>query len=275
MKERQRTEVMYDSAMPPSCIFCDNESGSEEHIWPAWLHRRRDFGPLRVQEGTGPEEVVDDPQRTINTVCHTCNNTWMSQLEQKNIPTLGTMVDNKPLMIDPGRQRLLREWSVKTAMINDSVKARHGNENFYTREERVKMRESRAIPDRTQVWIGQLDGSHLGIHGTDFTITRGGKTRLGEGSVTTIYMGYFVTQILTVHLRPEFTHLDIPVSPKPGDWSRKLIETWPTAKKKVFWPPAAPFTNGGIDGIAYLMDRWRMGEKVAAISAAKVRGLPE
>jgi hypothetical protein len=264
---------MYDSAMPPPCIFCDNESGSEEHIWPAWLHRRKDFGPLRVQEGTRPEEIVDDPQRTINTVCHKCNNTWMSQLEQKNIPALSAMVDNKPFKIDRGRQRLLREWSVKTAMINDSVKVRDGNEKFYTREERVKMRMSCAIPNRTQIWIGQLDGSHLGIHGTDFTITRSGKTRLGEGSVTTIYMGYFVTQILTAHLRPEFAHLDIPISPKPGDWNRKLIETWPTVKKEVPWPPVAPFTNGGVDGIAYLMDRWRMGEKVAAISAVKVRGL--
>src|SRR6266567_470549 len=179
--------------MLPPCIFCNDESGSEEHIWPAWLHRRKDFGPLKMQEGTKPQEFVDDPEQTVNTVCHTCNNTWMSQLEQKNIPALSAMVDNTPFEIDPGRQRLLREWSVKTAMINDSTKVRNGNQKFYALGERTAMRESR--PDRTRIWLGQLDGSHLGIHGTDFTILADKTVRVGEGSVATIYMGHFVVQV--------------------------------------------------------------------------------
>ena len=73
----------------------------------------------------------------------------MSRLEEKNIPSLSAMVDDLPLVIDPGRQRLLREWSAKTAMINDSTKLRNGNRMFYTREEHIAMRESRAIPERT------------------------------------------------------------------------------------------------------------------------------
>jgi hypothetical protein len=46
-------------ALPP-CIFCNNESGSEEHIWPAWIHRYKKFGPLKMQEGTGPQVIADD-----------------------------------------------------------------------------------------------------------------------------------------------------------------------------------------------------------------------
>jgi hypothetical protein len=111
--------------MHPLCIFCDNESGSEEHVWGAWIHRRVKFGPIRMQEGTGPELIDDDPERTINTVCHTCNNTWMSRLEEKNIPVIGNMLENKPTVIDAGRQRLLMEWAVKTAIVMDSIKDRH------------------------------------------------------------------------------------------------------------------------------------------------------
>lgn len=178
------SETTDKSEALPLCIFCNNESGSEEHIWPAWIHRYKKFGPLKMQEGTGPQVIADDPEQTVNTVCHTCNNTWMSKLEQKNIPSLKAMVDGKPMEIDPGRQRLLREWAVKTAMINDSTKIRNGNQMFYTDQERTAMRESRAIPPQTRIWLGQIDEDwHIGIHGTDFTITNGNKLRLGEGAV--------------------------------------------------------------------------------------------
>jgi hypothetical protein len=248
----------------PLCIFCNNESGSEEHIWPAWIHRYKKFGPLKMQEGTGPQVIADDPEQTVNTVCHTCNNTWMSKLEQKNIPSLKAMVDGKPMEIDPGRQRLLREWALKTAMINDSTKIRNGNQMFYTDQERTAMRESRAIPPQTRIWLGQIDEDwHIGIHGTDFTITNGNKLRLGEGAVTTIYMGRFVVQVVTEHIKPEYAHPDFPgVNPKSRDWEKMLIEAWPTLSKKLLWPPPTPFTNGGPNGIAYLMERWRIGTRV-------------
>ena len=219
-----------------------------------------------MQEGAGPQVIADDPEQTVNTVCHTCNNTWMSQLEQKNIPSLKPMVDGTPIEIDPGRQRLLREWAVKTAMINDSTKVRNGNLMFYTDQERTAMRESRAIPTHTRIWLGHLDEDwHIGMHGTDFTLTDGNKIRLGEGSATTVYMGRFVVQVVTEHVKPEYADPDFRgAQPKPRNWERKLIETWPNLSKKVVWPPPLPFTNGGPEGIAYLMDRWRMGTPVKA-----------
>jgi hypothetical protein len=250
-------------AFPP-CIFCNNVSGSEEHIWPAWIHRYKKFGPLKMQEGTGPQVIADDPEQTVNTVCHTCNNTWMSQLEQKNIPSLKPMVDGKPIEIDPGRQRLLWEWTIKTAMINDSTKIRNGNSLFYTAAERTAMRNNRTIPGQTRIWLAQLDEDcHIGIHGTDFTITDGNKTRFGEGAATTIYMGHFVVQVVTEHIKPEYANPDFRgVNPKPRNWDKKLIETWPKVSKKIPWPPPSAFTDGGTEGIAYLMDRWRMGAPV-------------
>jgi hypothetical protein len=44
-----------------------------------------------------------------------------------------------------------------------------------------------------------------------------------------------------------------------------LIELYPKKQKKIDWPPKASFTNGGPQGIAYLMNRWRMGEKVEKV----------
>src|ERR1700760_3496429 len=76
-RRRRKTlaPVESDRSLPP-CIFCNNESGSEEHLWPDWVHRfikanNTQLGGLRVQEGTGPETIQDDLEITINTVCHT------------------------------------------------------------------------------------------------------------------------------------------------------------------------------------------------------------
>jgi hypothetical protein len=253
----------------PPCIFCNNESGSEEHLWAAWMHRRVKLGPVRAQKGTAPNIIDEDPEQTINTVCHTCNNTWMSRLEEKNIPAIGDMLDNKPTSIDRGRQRLLNEWAVKTAMIMDSIKPNIGNESFYTREERTSMRESGMIPAKTQIWIGALTEQHLGAFGTDFTIVGGdGKTRVGTGIANTIAVSHFVVQVVTTHILPKYGALQFPnPTPKSGDWENMLIGVYPKAVKTVEWPPKIYFTNGGPRGIAYLMDRWRpVGGKVGKIT---------
>lgn len=249
------------------CIFCGDESGSEEHLWPAWMHRLIKFGPIRVQEGSGPEIIEDDPEKKINTVCRTCNNKWMSQLEEKNIPSLKPMIQNIAITIDPGRQRLLTEWAIKTAMVQDSIKPRIDNENFYTRAEREAMRLNRQIPDRTRIWIGSLTEAHLGAFGTDFTIVgTDGNTRIGTGIVTTIVAGHFAVQVITEHVMPEYAHLGLlGIQPHAGDWDDKLIEIYPKKHKKIEWPTKKSFTNGGRDGIAYLMHRWKTGEKVKQI----------
>lgn len=91
-RRRSAVPVELEAALPP-CIFCNNESGSEEHFWPAWVHRfikesKIELHGLRVQRGNEPETITDNLEKTINTVCQTCNNTWMSGVEDKNVPRL-------------------------------------------------------------------------------------------------------------------------------------------------------------------------------------------
>jgi hypothetical protein len=138
------------------------------------------LGGLRVQEGNDPEVIEYDLEKKINTVCHTCNNTWMSQIEQKNRSRFLKMLQNEPFTLDAGGMKIITEWAVLKSMVMESTKPRHGNEPFYTREERIAFHEHHQIPARTQVWVGALDGFHIGGHCTDFTINAdGGKTRIG------------------------------------------------------------------------------------------------
>jgi hypothetical protein len=192
----------------------------------------------------------------------------MSQLEEKNIPSLRPMMQNQPTVLDRGRQRLLTEWAVKTAMVMESIKPRLGNKQFYTEAERVDMRRTRKIPDRTRIWMGALTEAHLGSFGTDLAIfANRGKTRIGTVIASTIVIGHFVIQVATQHTLQQFTAQNIAdVQPRVGDWEDMLIELYPKTQKKLNWPPHISFTNGGPHGISYLMHRWRMGQKVDQVN---------
>lgn len=86
----------------PPCIFCDNESGSQEHLWPDWMYNLVKFAPVNKQEADDPIHFGQDPEQTIDTVCGDCNHGWMSQIEQKNVSRLKPMLLNTPITLDPG-----------------------------------------------------------------------------------------------------------------------------------------------------------------------------
>jgi hypothetical protein len=159
------------------------------------------------------------------------------------------------------------EWAVKTAMVQDSIKPGIGNEKFYTDAERIDMRLTRKIPERTRIWIGSLTEPHLGSFGTDMAIFGvDHKTRIGTGIATTIIVGHFAIQLVTERTLLEFAAETVPdIQPRAGDWNNMLIELDPKKQKKIDWPPKISFTNGGPQGIAYLMNRWRMGQKVGKV----------
>jgi hypothetical protein len=191
----------------------------------------------------------------------------MSDLEAENIPTVGSMLQDLAIPLDEAQQKSVAAWSVKTAMVSDSMKGRAAPNQFYNRDERVKLRVSREVPPRTMIWIARMDGMHLGNFGTDFALFNPEKERIGMGSVTTIVAGHFVTQSVSVHVEKENT--DIPeIGCKMGNWNESLVQIWPTQKLTVLWPPQVSFTNGGPQGIAYLMHRWKIGEQVEKIIRA-------
>jgi hypothetical protein len=117
--------------MSESCIFCDNNSGSREHLWPKWIHERKDFGALRLQRGKSTEKIVPNPELKVKTVCGTCNTGWMSGLEAENIPIIGSTMQDISTPLDGAQQKSIAAWSVKTAMMSDSMKGRNAPNRFY------------------------------------------------------------------------------------------------------------------------------------------------
>jgi len=148
----------------------------------------------------------------------------------------------------------------------ESTKGRKAENRFYTKDEGFNLRVTRQIPNLTRVWLARVAGSHLNQTGTDFALLSN-SIRIGTASVSTIIMGYFVAQVVTIHPGNELaTQPEVTLHPKPGDWNNMTVSIWPVELRTVTWPPKVSFTNGGRLGIGRLMDRWRMGDKASKIT---------
>jgi hypothetical protein len=56
----------------------------------------------------------------------------MSNLEAENIPIIGSMMQDIAIPLDGAQQKSAAAWSVKTAMVSNSMKGRSTQTNFTT-----------------------------------------------------------------------------------------------------------------------------------------------
>ena len=66
----------------------------------------------------------------------------MSTIEAENIPTIGGMLQDISMSLDKAQQTSMAAWSIKTTMVSDSMKGRAAPNQFYSKDERLKMRIS-------------------------------------------------------------------------------------------------------------------------------------
>jgi hypothetical protein len=206
--------------------------------------------------GDNQQVIKPKPDIKVKTVCGDCNNGWMSGLEAQNIPIIGPMSDGTLTTLDETAQKLVVAWSVKGAMMSDSMRGRKCPK-FYVRNDCKNLRESLTIPPNTLIWTGRVDGKHLVNVGTDFTYNDGEGKHLSTNIVSTIAVGNFVAQVVSVRVDQAGVNLS-QVKVKGDDWNDKLVQIWPIQEPVVRWPPKVGMTNGGPNGIAYLLDRWRL-----------------
>lgn len=245
------------------CLFCDNNAGSREHLWPKWIIARGHYGPLRHQIRKN-EAIIIRPELTIRTVCQPCNNGWMSKLESDCIPVIGSMLQGLSVPLSQEQQELISVWAMKTAMMMDSIKGRDAEKRFYTHNECEQLRLQRATPNETRIWLGHYISEGLGGFGTDFTVVAAelGMQPVARGIATTIVVGHLALQVVTVHSFPEHLGRNISdVQSKAADWQSQLIQILPLSRY-TSWPPKVPFDNKGRLGIGRLVERWRVGPHV-------------
>ena len=237
-----------------ACAFCGATGRlTGEHLWPDWL--RQFLGdkkaPFPHRATTTVTGGYDRQWRrppftlTVNEVCRSCNNGWMSELEGKAKPLLTPMILGEPIKLDEREQRTLASWAVKTAMVYQLTTEHRAIRRY--EYEHLRLHLTPRSP--TQVWLATRTNeepkpSIFGFRASGMAPARGAPARY-DAYLVTLAIGYFVAQIhghdLEMHSGALWT--------RRGPLAAALQQIWPYTEP-ISWPPAQRirlFTDLGED----------------------------
>jgi hypothetical protein len=223
----------------PVCGFCDNTDITQEHVWADWLRKvildSRAQGGMKAfraeleRAGRTISFPKSDLEITVGMPCGSCNNGWMSDLENTVRPFMTDMVHRgERVLLSEERQLALVRWAVKTAMVYEFTG--HGEESkYFTAEERRAFKEARAIPSNLWIWLGRYDGV-LPVH----SLPLRGSTRDAAPTVSlTFTANCLATQV--------FAHRDS--ADDLGQYPRatrseRIMQLYPEPGAWINWPPS-------------------------------------
>jgi hypothetical protein len=151
---------------PPTCIFCSSRVGpfDPEDVFPKWFRKALPVSTVVHSSGPGlartpkPTNVLTLKLR--RAVCKTCNNVWMSQLEERVKDLIALpMVGQADMSMNRVEQEELARWAAQKALLIQLAMAQHGlrHEYDYVTHEHLKWlydhRETRELPPGSRVWL--------------------------------------------------------------------------------------------------------------------------
>lgn len=226
--------------MAKHCRFCANPAGSKEHAWPAWLMRfmgQMDSSITHIVRGPDEPELAVKTSPTVKSVCESCNNGWMHQVEATSAPMLKRMIACESVAIGEEVASAIATWTTKTAMVFDTTRA-EGRRNFGD-EECEYIRKHSLPPSGVLVWLACLSKPiRPYTEGWSLLTKITEQSQCLEGGSTTFGFGYLVLQILTVRLRfaDQSTGRAF-IDDGFRSAGPSAVELWPGRVHPVIWPP--------------------------------------
>jgi len=217
--------------LPPSlqrCPFCNEPNATEEHAFPQWLSRElTTIGGLIDRTA----QHLPRPLRKVGAtvpVCGSCNNRWLSVLENDVRPVLTPLVRGEERQLDLREQRLLAAWASKTAMMLDIASGNPVIPAGFFQE----LRQQREALATQFVWIAGYGGgkwaawvSHGGLHlGIE-------EREPANGFVTTFTAFRVVFQVVGHFTRGGADFNDDRI------YQDALARIWPPGDGPISWPP--------------------------------------
>jgi len=144
---------------------------SKEHFWPDWLNpyfpkssndkHGRAFYSSPAKSPLVLKRKIERPGNLITkkfrVVCETCNNGWMSRLEEKVKPVLLSIIKNKCVTINEETLSLLSRWIVMKVIVGEQSE---DGTQVTPESDRKMFYESSTIPDYFRVYISRHKTQH-------------------------------------------------------------------------------------------------------------------
>ena len=191
---------------------------TDEHVWPDWLSRFLMFDEHLDwihADDEGIRQIKRAPafSRKVRRVCVTCNNGWMSRLEENAKPLLKWMIVGRSCSLDFKSRQLLAFWAAKTVLMGHFMDRTASEVPASYFAAMYAARDKRRPPNGTRVWLAFYAGSRHPLywgfrgHGIEITSPIGVRSEV-RAFTGTISVGRFVVQV--------FGHDDSPIPVRVG-----------------------------------------------------------
>lgn len=228
-------------------MFCGrNARLTKEDAIPNWVRRNFPFsGPFNLY--VGDKEVPGAPLTLIRaitvTVCRTCNNTWMSQLEQQAKTLVLPMIHGaEGIMLTTADQELIARWALKTAGMVELAMVRRRGGNFIGQHHLASLFATTAVPRGTYVWLFRYVPDR-GLSCIIDSVVIGSEE--SRGFLATLTLGYFGFRVLGFEPgAPELDHLPDLGWGEPMD--QFVIRISPSTPQGQPWPPTKWMTTADL-----------------------------
>lgn len=253
------------------CVFCEvNSANSREHFYSEWMHELLPLGP----EGKYSGEIIDEHPKTravskhdkrtkpgelytkkLKVVCQSCNNEWMSQLDEAAKPHLTPIIKGHAITLDTPSLETVARWATLKAIVSEHDS---GGSNFVTPiEDRKAFMANGTIPPYFNIYLlSHQSPSRIGYVRTSHAVSLtpdGPQPPLNGRSKNTqqisVILGSAMLHINAANVdgfRIE-DRLNMP----------KVVERriWPPNISPLSWPAAPILTNDQMRDLAYSMER--------------------
>jgi hypothetical protein len=243
----------------PQCIFCGGSGLTAEHLFPDWLKKFECFkrGPhdkhtyVVVQRKPIFKEATmtrhgHSGSRKLRRLCNTCNNGWVSQMDNAVKPFLPSLFQGEWSTVNEAEQAILAKWLTKITMVGDTI-GLLDRPAYIPAPQRKWFYDHKEPPTGWKIWVGSFavnndfecdlrifqDGGNL--NRTPVSGPSDATSPFGYIQVTTIIIGRLLALIYSTDNPRLFDfHLNA---------GNPLLRIWPIQDKPIAWPRMMPLTS--------------------------------
>lgn len=239
------------------CAFCLQPAKlSREHIISDWVNGLFNAGwEGKYTDRHGEVNLWNSKELDwqARVVCETCNNTWMSDLENLYAkPALTPLImGDINIPIRPSTAQALARFAFKTAVVLDYSQRGREHGSFFSRRLRDAFRRSFEIPSVVQMWMAvyapgarRVD-TKVGYYRGDFI-----PPYPIETYICTCGIGHFAFQVVAIK-QMRLRQFD----PLPG-FANLAIPLWPQSNPDFLWPGQPPKVLRSVDQFLQFHHRW-------------------